>query len=457
MMKSMKKKISAILAGTLMLGSFSAAALAETPAADAAIRVQLDGQMLSLQNDAAPVLNDNGRVYLPFRSLFETLGADVTWDQNTGIISAVRDGREVEFTDGQAAMVIKETGGSRIINTSAAPYIENGRTMIPVRFAGEALGYNIGWDSVNKTVVMMDSEKLANKYADKFNYLQKLLDLNNAYNGKAMDYAAKSNMLMLDESTDAEKTFYEFQLEFSGTTAANGSTVMSMTMTDGNKFSAGKNLIAQGYTQEKAFNGEKITMDILLDMDNLVIYMKSPLLNEQANMALDADAYYSIDMKNFMTAEDLALIKGSLQEGGNKIETVRDYLVYILDTVDMDSVEDYNSFVEYLDEAYKYFGDDAFKYDQATGWYSAEAGGASIALKMDANGKASEYNIAHKENNMSLLINGQMTKIYLYFAMNDYGFNITMDMNMDYKLSNVKELKTNPLANNPGAAVIPLM
>lgn len=76
-MKSMKKKISAVLAGTLMLGSFSTAALA-APQAEKSIGVQLDGQMITLVNDAEPVIN-NGRVYLPFRSLFETLGAEVEW------------------------------------------------------------------------------------------------------------------------------------------------------------------------------------------------------------------------------------------------------------------------------------------------------------------------------------------------------------------------------------------
>ena len=178
-MKSMKKKISAVLAGTLMLGSFSTAALA-APQAEKSIGVQLDGQMITLVNDAEPVIN-NGRVYLPFRSLFETLGAEVEWDQSSGIISAVKDGREVEFIGNQPSVVIKENNTSRIVNTSAAPYIENGKTMIPVRFAGEALGYNIGWDSTNKTVVMMDAEKLAAQYDGQFTYLEKLLNMNKEY------------------------------------------------------------------------------------------------------------------------------------------------------------------------------------------------------------------------------------------------------------------------------------
>ena len=62
-MKSMKKKISAVLAGTLMLGSFSTAALA-APQAEKSIGVQLDGQMITLVNDAEPVINKITEEYI---------------------------------------------------------------------------------------------------------------------------------------------------------------------------------------------------------------------------------------------------------------------------------------------------------------------------------------------------------------------------------------------------------
>ena len=179
-MKSWKKKMTSLAVSAAMLTGFSAVALADevliapNPAAKTAIAMQLDGKALSLSGNAAPVINDeNGRVYLPFRSLFETLGAEVTYDETTGLITAVKGEREVQFINGQSAVVIKENGRSEMINTMAAPYVEDGQTMVPVRFAGEALGYAIGWDSANKTVVMMNPQTLADKYAGEFTYMQK--------------------------------------------------------------------------------------------------------------------------------------------------------------------------------------------------------------------------------------------------------------------------------------------
>lgn len=454
-MKSMKEKISAVLAGTLMLGSFSTAALA-APQAEKSIGVQLDGQMITLVNDAEPVIN-NGRVYLPFRSLFETLGAEVEWDQSSGIISAVKDGREVEFIGNQPSVVIKENNTSRIVNTSAAPYIENGKTMIPVRFAGEALGYNIGWDSTNKTVVMMDAEKLAAQYDGQFTYLEKLLNMNKEYQGKSLEYTATSNFLLMDESEDAEKTFYEFHMEFNGTSTADGNMAMDMTMTDGNSISQLKQLLAKGYSQSRAFNGEKISMDILCDMDNFVVYMKCPLLNTAMGMNADADAYFSIDLKSVMTAEDIAVLKNALKEGKNGIDNVHDYIVYILNNVDMDSVNDYSDFAELLNMVKDNFSDKAFKYDAQYNRYQASAAGISLDFHADSQGNIDNYLVQINEDNLDILMQGTKDRTYFTFEINDYGFDMSMDMNMNYKVSDVKELKTNPLLTNPNATIIPLM
>lgn len=453
----MKKKITAVLAGCMMIGSFSTAALAApVDVTEKPIAVQLDGQMLTLANNAQAVLNDNGRVYLPFRSLFETLGASVDYDAETGIISAARDNRTVEFLNGQPAIVIKEKGNSQIVNTGVSPYIENGQTMIPVRFAGEALGYNIGWDSTNKAVVMMDAEKLAAKYDGQFTYLEKLINFGNDYNGKNLDYTATSNIMMVDESAE-QKGFIEMKLDLDGTSEAKGNTILDITMADDNKLANKRGLLANGYTQEPALAGETLEMTILCDMENLAFYVKSPLLNEQMGMNADADVYFSINLASLMTEEDIALIKNSLENGETKITDIHDYIVYFLNHADMDSVDDYESFAYLLEMLNQYFSDGAFKYDQASGRYSSQAGDISIDFKLDGRGQVSSYNAAIAQDNFSMLLRAEDDKQYVYFNMNDYGFNITMDMDMSYKVSNVKELKVNPLESNPGATIIPMM
>ena len=79
----------AALAGALLVGS-SAALAAE----DAGIAVQLDGQALTF-TDATPQVRDQ-RTFLPFRAVFEAMGAEVS---NEGsVITAVRDGKSLTMT-----------------------------------------------------------------------------------------------------------------------------------------------------------------------------------------------------------------------------------------------------------------------------------------------------------------------------------------------------------------------
>ena len=41
-----------------------------------------------------------------------------------------------------------------------APFIEKDRTMLPIRFVAEALGFNVQWDNENRTVILIDKENV---------------------------------------------------------------------------------------------------------------------------------------------------------------------------------------------------------------------------------------------------------------------------------------------------------
>jgi len=42
--------------------------------------------------------------------------------------------------------------GDRVVDLSVAPFTREGRTMLPFRFVGEALGAQVGWEQATKTV-----------------------------------------------------------------------------------------------------------------------------------------------------------------------------------------------------------------------------------------------------------------------------------------------------------------
>ena len=157
-----------------------AAALALTllaaPAAQAAgtIGVELDDVPLAF-TDAVPLAQD-GRTYLPFRALFESMGAEVGWNAATQTVTAVRDGRTVRLTLGQTAVTVEEDGKTVQIATDAAPFARNGRTYVPVRFAAQAFDAVVDWEPSTRTVRIVDAAELLDAYEGSFTLLQKMLD-----------------------------------------------------------------------------------------------------------------------------------------------------------------------------------------------------------------------------------------------------------------------------------------
>lgn len=90
----------------------------------------------------------NGVTMLPMRKLFELLDADITWNASTQSVTAAREGRQVNVTVGSATAMVN--GASTALDE--APIIENGYTMVPLRFAAETLGYTVEWDPKRMTI-----------------------------------------------------------------------------------------------------------------------------------------------------------------------------------------------------------------------------------------------------------------------------------------------------------------
>ena len=151
----------------ILSGACSAAlvlALLTAPAAQAAgtIGVELDDVPLAF-TDAVPLAQD-GRTYLPFRALFEAMGAGVEWDAATQTVTAVRDGRTVRLTLGQTAVTVEEDGKTTELLTDAAPFARGGRTYVPVRFAAQAFDAVVDWDAETRTVRIVDAGRLLDEY-----------------------------------------------------------------------------------------------------------------------------------------------------------------------------------------------------------------------------------------------------------------------------------------------------
>lgn len=198
-MKRMTRWLTAVGLTLALVGCGAAMAAEET-----AIKVQLDGRELTF-TDAVPQVQSE-RTFLPFRAVFEALGAQVDWNADTGAISAVRDGRTVTMLPGSTEVSVEEDGVTTAIRMDVAPYAaadEAGvwRTYVPVRFAAQAFHCAVGWDQANATVLLVDSDKLltAAMEGKSYTYLDKLLTYSEKYNEGIWDagFTMNGSMTML--------------------------------------------------------------------------------------------------------------------------------------------------------------------------------------------------------------------------------------------------------------------
>ncbi len=122
--------------------------------------VMVDGDYVEF-TDAAPA-NINGRVMVPFRAILEKLGAEVSWDQKTKTATAELGDADITFVVGKSDINITKDGKTSVKKMDVVPYIDksNNRTYVSTRFVAESLGYDVGWDQLNKTAVIIDYDKL---------------------------------------------------------------------------------------------------------------------------------------------------------------------------------------------------------------------------------------------------------------------------------------------------------
>ncbi|WFR61328.1 stalk domain-containing protein [Paenibacillus amylolyticus] len=151
------KRAGKIAAATVLALSI----LGSTPNIDGAyaapaITVQLDD--VSLKFDAAPRV-DKGVTYVPFRTVGEALGIDITWNSKTQTVKATN------MRKGQATEVLLQVGSTtstvngKKVTLPAAPVQREGRVLIPLSSFGNQFGVQVSWNQATKTVSLVSPQR----------------------------------------------------------------------------------------------------------------------------------------------------------------------------------------------------------------------------------------------------------------------------------------------------------
>ncbi|MDE6590877.1 MAG: copper amine oxidase N-terminal domain-containing protein, partial [Oscillospiraceae bacterium] len=250
------------------------------------IGVMVNGKYIQFP-DAAPEITE-GRTMVPVRALAEALGGKA--EQTDGKVVCGTDEVRLTFTPGSAEVLVEYPGGElpgdgQIFPLDCAPYIKDGRTYVPARFLGEALGYTVGWDSAFETVVLLDAEALAAEIDKDFTIYNKVLAnvARDFEEGKSYSAELKWDAALTTFDTLNGNASYTSSLageELFDSNAANGS--YTLTMSDGLADLLVDALISEGMPKEEIEPlravMEKIELSFIMTREGL-LWAHSPLLD----------------------------------------------------------------------------------------------------------------------------------------------------------------------------------
>ena len=117
------------------------------------ISVLLNGVAVNFP-DQKPVIK-NGRTLVPFRAVLEAMGADIEWDNINRTVRASQDGVGMVLEIGNPVALI----GFEKVEMDVPAEIINGRTMIPLRFVSEGLGYSVEFNNEDPKNYVINIDK----------------------------------------------------------------------------------------------------------------------------------------------------------------------------------------------------------------------------------------------------------------------------------------------------------
>lgn len=100
-----------------------------------------------LECDVEPFIDENNRILVPFRAIFEKFDAFVEWNVKSKSILCIKDDLTIKLVINNDKMFVN---GKEITLDSPAQIVD-GRTFVPLRAISECMGADVKWDFNEKT------------------------------------------------------------------------------------------------------------------------------------------------------------------------------------------------------------------------------------------------------------------------------------------------------------------
>lgn len=312
-------------------------------------------------SDVRPVIKED-RVYIPFRAVFETLGAEVSYDTAGNTVMAKRDNKTVSFMAGQSQYVMNGV----TIQMDAETFVKDGRTFVPVRFASQALGAAVGWDNDTRTVVILERDKVINRYKGKFTVVEKYLQHWDMSQGN-LAMQGKLNLTMQirtnDENTgkqvDVPLSLIVEMEQLSSDTVVNTDTTVRLDMA----------ALLKLWQQEAVLDKEAVQrlnklqnfrLQYLVDVETGIVYIKSDLLDLFQGQK---NAWYRLSIQDYLDEtgyqEYVQLVQKAQQEAAvsDTEFSLDEVLTEVINEMPLNDSYDVQSTLEGLQALYRVLGD----------------------------------------------------------------------------------------------------
>lgn len=145
-MSASLRKFFIVIAFLSLYGGHASNAMSAAPESGA-VALVVDGRWL--EPDVPPHIV-SGRTLVPARIIAEALGARVSWDPVAARVRVLLGEQDIILSPGRQTALVN----GREVALDVPAQIIAGRTLVPLRFVGEALGVSVGWDPVRRQVAI---------------------------------------------------------------------------------------------------------------------------------------------------------------------------------------------------------------------------------------------------------------------------------------------------------------
>ncbi|OWZ83410.1 copper amine oxidase N-terminal domain-containing protein [Natranaerobius trueperi] len=106
----------------------------------------------TIEIDTPPVIKD-GRTYIPVRGVFDQFGVNITWNNDSKKVILLDENTKVELKIGSELSIVND----QKVTMDSSPQILDGRTLIPLRFALENLGFQVDWHPQKEIIKIIET------------------------------------------------------------------------------------------------------------------------------------------------------------------------------------------------------------------------------------------------------------------------------------------------------------